>query len=124
MFLEYRLTIDSNGRISSVNQSKLRAFFSSEHIFTMEELLQCLQSLDNSDLPNSCSGILNGDKKSIIHRISALASVVLITDEGLNILENHRYLESNGFPVFPGEQDSMGWLSGCIQTKKGIIVYG
>ena len=90
----------------------------------MEELLRCLQAIDASDMPNATSSILSGNKDSMIQKISSLASVILLTDEGLNIWENHRHLQSNGFPVFPGEQDSLGWLTGCIQTKKGIILYG
>lgn len=32
---------------------------------------------------------------------------------------------SNGkYWIFPGETDSFGWLTGCINTPVGIIVYG
>lgn len=84
----------------------------------MEELLQHLNALNASNQPDNDSIFL--DEKTI----SMLASVVLISDEGINLLENHRYLAERGFPVLPGEQDSFGWLSGYIQTPKGKILFG
>ena len=33
-------------------------------------------------------------------------------------------IKNAGFLVFPGEQDRFGWLTGCIQMKRGIIMFG
>lgn len=33
-------------------------------------------------------------------------------------------LKEAGFLLYAGEKDSFGWLSGCISTQKGIIVFG
>jgi hypothetical protein len=30
----------------------------------------------------------------------------------------------NGYDVYPGEHDSYGWITGCIKTTRGIIVFG
>jgi hypothetical protein len=90
----------------------------------MEELLECLHALELSDLPDNAATVLPVGTDPRIQRISSLASVVLITDEGQNRLENHRILKEKGFPVVAGEQDSFGWLSGIISTKKGGIVFG
>ena len=90
----------------------------------MEELLDCLHVLESSGLPDDSTAPLHAMRDPILQRISALASVVLITDEGKILWENHRILQDKGFPITPGEKDSFGWLSGNIQTKKGIIVFG
>jgi len=37
---------------------------------------------------------------------------------------NMEYIKKNGFNIFPGEVDRFGWLTGCIQLKNGIIVFG
>lgn len=66
----------------------------------------------------------NSDKYIQNEAISSLASNSLVGDEGECLWENHEILKREGFPVFPGERDRFGWLSGCIQTKKGIIVFG
>lgn len=48
----------------------------------------------------------------------------LITKEGRPDWHAHAVLKGNGFRVTKGESDSFGWLTGCIHTSKGIIVYG
>lgn len=57
-------------------------------------------------------------------RIASLADTLLITSEGGIIYSALGYLRTEGFPVSPGETDSFGWLSGCIHTRKGIVVFG
>jgi len=58
--------------------------------------------------------------------ISAEGTAVdaLITSEGQCVWEQHDILKQHGYEVFPGEVDGFGWLTGCIRTKKGILVYG
>ena len=29
-----------------------------------------------------------------------------------------------GFDVYAGEQDRFGWLIGCIELKRGVIMFG
>lgn len=55
-------------------------------------------------------------------------SVIYLADEYLTC-EIHgkraiQEIKNAGFDVFPGEQDRYGWLTGCIQMKRGIIVFG
>ena len=52
------------------------------------------------------------------------AEQCLIDDAGACIWEAIDMLEAHGYPVFPGERDRYGWLTGCIQTKRGVLVYG
>ena len=37
---------------------------------------------------------------------------------------NQMIIKVSGYDVTAGEKDSYGWLTGCIHTNKGIIVYG
>jgi hypothetical protein len=92
----------------------------------METIIQLLESIETADLPNDFNQLLNSVEsvQGIVSQLEELANTVLIDDNGGNIWENHEVLKDHGFDIFPGEQDRFGWLSGCIQTKKGIIVYG
>ena len=61
--------------------------------------------------------------------------------EDIDMEASGLFIESGGYPdyekmlqlkelsggkyfITPGEVDSFGWISGCINTPKGIIVYG
>jgi len=59
-----------------------------------------------------------------VTEIEDYASEFLITSNGGCNLDNINKLKEAGFDVFAGEKDSFGWLTGCIRTSKGIIVYG
>ena len=59
-----------------------------------------------------------------VREIIDLADEVLITNKGQCEWANHHLLKKAGYPVLAGETDSFGWLTGCIHTKKGVIVYG
>lgn len=91
----------------------------------LHKLLFSLKKIDMSDLPDDYDMYLsNSQYSNEITEIINIANTVLIDENGNNIYEYEEYLRSNGFNIFAGEQDRFGWLSGCIQTKKGIIVYG
>lgn len=85
----------------------------------LSQLLVLLKAIDEDPLQEeNYDGILQNSLAS------DLASYALIDDDGGCIWNNHEVLKSAGFAVFPGERDRYGWLTGCIQTKKGIIVFG
>lgn len=91
----------------------------------LEKLLEILKKIDLSDLPDDDYKYLSAQPRSPdVDEVLILANTVLVDDDGHNIYDNHEVLRKNGFAVFAGEQDRFGWLTGCIQTKKGIIVYG
>lgn len=52
-----------------------------------------------------------------------LVEKVLMVGGGCN-WPNIERVRDAGFRVYPGEKDSFGWLSGCIDTEKGTICYG
>lgn len=71
--------------------------------------------------------LTNGDPDTLhplIQKAVLLANLELVTPNGECFWYGHSYLRGFGYNVSKGESDSFGWLSGCIHTKKGIIVYG
>ena len=59
-----------------------------------------------------------------VQAVIAIAEEALICDDGNPNFKAHRELRAEGFPVYAGETDSFGWLTGVILTPKGQIVYG
>lgn len=99
----------------------------------MQKLLQALMAVNEAtDLKNKSvyqgtTYLTNGNEDDYDERVKLvieLADDELITSEGKCNWRNHAILKGNGFPVTCGEKDSFGWLTGCIETKNGIIVYG
>ena len=91
----------------------------------MDALLFLLHELENSHLPDDSEKILHSDEHVSIQLIKQQATGVLITKEGDPAFELIDELyHDHGYFVFPGERDRFGWLTACIQTKKGIIVFG
>jgi hypothetical protein len=101
---------------------------------SFEFLLSSLQTIEESELPtlqppenqiNLLSLIDNYPQyKDVIHKAIQYADEALITDQGRCDWDAIQMLKDEGYEVFAGEQDRWGWLSGCIQTKKGRLVYG
>lgn len=60
----------------------------------------------------------------LVSYIEELACSVLITDDGSCNWDNIYKLRNDGYLIYAGEADSFGWLTGCIETKRGVIVYG
>jgi len=85
----------------------------------LNKLLQGLQKIDASD--RIVQEYLTEDSETEI--LSSYATELLVTINGKCNWNNHDILKRNGYSVFAGEQDSFGWLSGCITTKKGILVF-
>lgn len=90
----------------------------------MERLLEALRAIEKVDYIKPKQYLTNGNPKELVKEAVNLADQVLITKEGRPNFDNIDYLKANGFNVFPGETDSFGWLTGCIRTAKGIIVFG
>lgn len=53
-----------------------------------------------------------------------LANELLIGDDGHPDRENMDKITEKGFCIFPGEIDRFGWITGCIELSRGIIVFG
>lgn len=91
----------------------------------MEELIKNLQALEVTDLSESDDDrVLKRSDHALVGKIVGLADKLLITHDGQCDWDRIEDLREAGYYVFCGEQDRFGWLTGCIQTKKGIVVYG
>ena len=101
---------------------------------SFELLLTVLQTIEESELPTlqppeTQTNLLNlidnyPQCKDSIHKAIQYADEALITDQGRCDWEAIQMLNDEGYEVFAGEQDRWGWLTGCIQTTKGRLVYG
>lgn len=56
--------------------------------------------------------------------IDDIVNDLLISEDGKCNWENINAVREAGFNVYPGEIDSFGWISGCIDTKRGTIIFG
>jgi hypothetical protein len=89
------------------------------------EYLKCIEASDLPDVPEHVDVYLHRDQHEMISKIIRTANDVLISDDGNPLFEEMDKLwHDYGYFIFPGERDRCGWLTGCIQTKKGIIVFG
>lgn len=95
----------------------------------MNTLIESLKAIEATQLDENDDIILNNFEenhplKELINKAVGHADELLVTDQGQCNWGNQDILKNAGFPVFPGERDRFGWLSGCIQTKKGILIFG
>ena len=68
---------------------------------------------------------IHGEKYDTNHPL--ITAVIYLANDYLTSDERHihlRILKQKGYYVFPGEQDRFGWLTGCIQLPRGVIVFG
>jgi hypothetical protein len=68
---------------------------------------------------------INGENYDITHPL--VNAVIYLANEYLTADDRHihmRVLKQKGYNIFPGEQDRFGWLTGCIQLPRGVIVFG
>lgn len=103
-------------------------------LVSFELLLTALTSIEESELPTLQSphnqiNLLTLTEtypqyKDLIHKAIQYADDALITNDGKCDWEAIQMLKDEGYEVFAGEQDRWGWLTGCIQTTKGCLVYG
>ena len=85
---------------------------------TVEILISLLQLIDQDE---------NVDIDNHRHVHPLVEAVVYLATEHLTIDNNYnniQLLKNAGYKVYPGEQDSFGWLTGFIEIKKGKILFG
>jgi hypothetical protein len=93
----------------------------------MEDLANLLRMLEASELPDNDAEdyYLQQCDHPLVSEIEAVANDLLISGTGNpNFEVIDELYRDYGYFIFPGERDSFGWLTGCLQTKKGIIVFG
>jgi hypothetical protein len=89
----------------------------------MDHLVTLLREIENNPaLPDDFEATLCGE---FTHEIGSLATELFISKDGNPMFdEMDRLQKMSGFYIYPGERDRFGWLSACLQTKKGVIVFG
>lgn len=91
----------------------------------MQRLVECLKIVDGSSLPEDTDIRLDVADHPLIDEIVFLAARLLITDKGEpEFDEMDRLYNEHGYFIYPGERDQFGWVTACLQTKKGTIVFG
>ena len=105
-----------------------------DEITPLDTLLTMLKLIDESDLPDVnyddgdvyLSNVVKTYEKykELIRKLTEIADQALIDDEGHCVWEGILEVKRHGYPVFAEEQDRWGWITGCIQTKKGRLIYG
>lgn len=93
----------------------------------MEKLIWTLISIDGNPVIENEEYLTDGYFNELHPEVKiavSRANKLLITDTGTCNWDNINKLKQSGYNVFPGEVDRLGWLTGCIETNKGIIVYG
>lgn len=91
----------------------------------LSPLVKVLREIDESDLSEEDDQIILKDTDhEVIRLVTKYADCLLIDENGCPFFSRMDELQTHGFFVFPGERDRFGWLTGCIQTKKGIVMFG
>lgn len=91
----------------------------------MQRLLECLNAVDASSLPEDSEIRLDVSDHPLIDEIIFIATRLLITDKGEpEFDEMDKLYKEHGYFIYPGERDRFGWVTACLQTKKGVIVFG
>ena len=94
----------------------------------MESLVELLRTFEESDLATPRDPdlvFLSASMHELVEKIEARATDVLISEDGSpNYNSMDKIYEMYGYFVFPGERDRFGWVTGCLRTKKGVIVFG
>ncbi len=78
----------------------------------------------NSDLDIKVDSDMFDVSHPLIIAARFLADECLIGNDGHPIRKEMDKVSSAGFPIFPGEMDRFGWLSGCIELARGVIIFG
>lgn len=54
----------------------------------------------------------------------SLCFEVIVSRGGWPLNKNRSELMSRGFSTYPGDHDSFGWITGCIQKDGRVLVFG
>ena len=94
----------------------------------MDNLRKALEVLFNSEtIPLSKddeSGLMFFGDSPERDEAEDLACACLITSNGGCNWGNIMAIEKDGYDVYAGDQDSFGWLTGCIEKNGKVLVYG
>ena len=83
-------------------------------------ILKYINSIDTIDVNNGYFV----RSHPLISAVIYLADECLIGDDGHPDRKQMDIVVEAGFPIFPGEMDRFGWVTGCIELSRGLIVFG
>ena len=92
--------------------------FNIEAINTIIGLLKLIDNDETISIENENEG----PRDPLINAVICLADDHLTCE--IDGKQGIQEIKNAGFDVFPGEEDRFGWLTGCIQMKRGIIIFG
>jgi hypothetical protein len=98
--------------------------------FNAQPFIDAIAALEESDIEEKeyltdyeFFDKLSDDQKKLIKDVESQACIYLITKNGVSYNAINE-LKNVSIKITPGETDSFGWLTGCVHTKKGIVVFG
>lgn len=93
---------------------------------TLLKALEELYSIQDNSYVSEEDGSTYFESNDVSDWVECLCNEKLITKDGLCDWKNIGVLRDNGYRVFAGEKDSIGWLTGCVQKigDPRILVYG
>ena len=84
-----------------------------------------MNAVDASSLPDNKDVRLDIVDHPLIDEIQFIAARFLIDDKGNPVFdEMDRLYRDHGYFIYSNGRDQFGWLTACVQTKKGFIVFG
>lgn len=86
-------------------------------LLLIHQLLTYLNEDNNIAIENGVYSPSN----PLVHALLYLAEDSLTGADGMAHIH---YLRQQGWDISPGDQDRFGWLTGCIQLRRGLIVFG
>jgi len=86
----------------------------------MNELVKLLNQIEAD---TSIEDIKTSKENPLVKKAVSVANRVLAIPPKPSV-EIIMKMQKAGYVVYPGERDSFGWVIGCIETKKGTIVFG
>lgn len=89
----------------------------------LELLIQLLKYINTDDTIEVFNDQYN-TRNPIVNAALHLANEFLIGDDGHPDRDHMNVVIEAGFSIYPGEMDRFGWVTGCIELSKGIIVFG
>lgn len=91
----------------------------------MQRLVECVKIIEATSLPEDKDAPLDVIDHPLVDEIIFIATRLFIDDKGEPLFDEMDRLQHDyGYFIFPGERDRFGWVTACLQTKKGFIVFG
>ncbi len=88
---------------------------------SLAKLVVILKKIDEDESINLSGKRYLCTMHPLVREATVLADDCLTNENNYHEIQ---YIKEAGFDVYAGEQDRFGWLTGCIELKKGIIIFG